>query len=93
MATLISVSLDVTKIDKSKIKDGKYLDVTISVDDNTNQWGKNVSVYHSQSKDERDSKADRAYFGSGKVVWTNGEVKVAEKTQEAPKKANDEIPF
>ena len=59
MSTLISLSIDVTKITKSKIKDGKYLDVTISVDDQTNQWGKNASIYESQTKEERDSKAPK----------------------------------
>jgi hypothetical protein len=97
MSALISVSLDVSKIDKSKIKDGKYLELTISVDDETNQWGKNTSVYHSQTKEERESKASRAYIGGGKVVWTNGSVKVAEKAQEmpktAPKQMDDDFPF
>jgi hypothetical protein len=94
MSALISVSIDLSKIDKSKAKDGKYLDVTISVDDETNQWGKNVSAYHSQTKEERDSKAPRAYIGGGKVVWTNGAVKVAEKAQEVPKKpTEDDFPF
>ena len=57
MSTLISLSIDVTKITKSKIKDGKYLDVTISVDDATNQWGKNASIYESQTKEERQEKS------------------------------------
>jgi len=68
MSSLISLSIDVTKITKSKIKDGKYLEVTISVDDQTNQWGKNASIYESQTKEERESKASKTYIGGGKVV-------------------------
>ena len=96
MSALISLSIDVTKITKSKIKDGKYLEVTISVDDQTNQWGKNASIYESQTKEERESKASKAYIGGGKVVWTNGTISVAEKASNEPKKANpqvDELPF
>lgn len=96
MSALISLSIDVTKITKSKLKDGKYLEVTISVDDQTNQWGKNASIYESQTKEERESKASKAYIGGGKVVWTNGTISVAEKASNEPKKANppvDELPF
>jgi hypothetical protein len=96
MSTLISLSIDVTKITKSKIKDGKYLDVTISVDDATNQWGKNASIYESQTKEEREAKASKAYIGGGKVVWTDGSIKVAEKSSNEPKKAStpsEELPF
>ena len=85
-----------SKITKSKIKDGKYLDVTISVDDATNQWGKNASIYESQTKEEREAKASKAYIGGGKVVWTDGSIKVAEKSPNEPKKASapsEELPF
>jgi len=96
MSTLISLSIDVSKITKSKIKDMKYLDVTISVDDATNQWGKNASIYESQTKEEREAKAPKAYIGGGKVVWTDGSIKVAEKASNEPKKAStpsEELPF
>lgn len=96
MSTLISLSIDVTKITKSKIKDGKYLDVTISVDDATNQWGKNASIYESQTKEEREAKASKAYIGGGKVVWTDGSIKVAEKSSNESKAApapSEELPF
>ena len=85
-----------SKITKSKIKDMKYLDVTISVDDATNQWGKNASIYESQTKEEREAKAPKAYIGGGKVVWTDGSIKVAEKSSNEPKKpsaASEELPF
>ena len=72
MGTLINVSLDVTKITKGKLKQGKkgqmYLDLTLSVDDKTNDYGQNVSAYEAQSQDERKSKEPRNYLGNGKVV-------------------------
>ena len=96
MSALISLSIDVTKITRSKITDGKYLEVTISVDDQTNQWGKNASIYESQTKEERESKTSKTYIGGGKVVWTTGTISVAEKASNEPKRANpptEELPF
>lgn len=83
MSVLANVSIDVTKIDKAKLYNGKYLNVTISINDQTDAYGNNVSVTESQTKEERDLKASKRYLGNGKVVYTNGEVKVAEK-QEKP---------
>ena len=56
MATLVSASLDVTKIKKQKLKDGKYLNITVSINDDTNKFGQNVGVYEPQSKEEREGK-------------------------------------
>ena len=56
MATLVSASLDVTKIKKQKLKDGKYLNITVSINDDTNKFGQNVGVYETQSKEEREGK-------------------------------------
>ena len=65
MGTLINVSLDVTKITKGRLKQGKkgqlYLDLTISVDDKTNEYGQNVKAWEGQSQDERKSKEPRNY--------------------------------
>lgn len=74
MAQLISLSIDVTKITKSKIKEGKWLNVTLSVNNEANEYGKNVSIYEEQTKEERDSKAKRSYLGSGKVVWSDNQL-------------------
>jgi hypothetical protein len=83
MSVLANVSIDVTKIDKAKLYNGKYLNVTISINDQTDSYGNNVSVTESQTKEERDLKTSKRYLGNGKVVYTNGDVKVAEK-QEKP---------
>lgn len=89
MGTLINVSLDVTKITKGRLKQGKkgqlYLDLTISVDDKTNEYGQNVKAWEGQSQDERKSKEPRNYLGNGKVVFTEGKVEVATKEEETKK--------
>ena len=79
MSILINASIDLTKVDKTKLVKGKYLNLTISINDNLDNYGNNVSLTIQQSKEERDLKASKTYLGNGKVVYTNGEVKVAEK--------------
>ena len=79
MSAIIQMSIDVTKIDKSKLKDGKYLNVSISVNDET-KFDNNVSMCYNQSKEERESGAKKTYFANGRVIWTNNIIKVAEKS-------------
>jgi hypothetical protein len=94
MSTLISGSIDLTKIDKEKLVNGKYLNIQISINDTTDQYGNNVGITIGQSKEEREAKVKKTYVGNAKVVWTNGSIKAAEKVQEnAPIQAKDDLPF
>lgn len=101
MGSLISIKIDVSKIDKTKLfkgKSGTYLDVTVSVNDDTNQFGQNVSAYIGQTKEEIEAKADKKYLGNGKVFWTNGEIKTAERPvdengENSNKVDDDDLPF
>lgn len=79
MSAIIQMSIDVSKIDKSKLKDGKYLNVNISVNDET-RYDNNVSMCYNQTKEEREAGAKKVYFANGRVVWTDGVIKVAEKS-------------
>jgi len=75
MAQLLAVSIDLTKIDKSQIVEGKnggkYVNVTLSVNDTEDQYGNNVSLWQSQSKEEREAKANRVFLGNGKKLWSD----------------------
>jgi hypothetical protein len=94
MSTLISGSIDLTKIDKEKLVNGKYLNIQISINDNSDQYGNNVGITIGQTKEEREAKAKKTYIGNAKVMWTDGSIKVAEKVQEnAPIEAKDDLPF
>ena len=94
MATLIGLSIDVTKIDKSKLGNGKYLNLTVSVEDETNQYGQNVSAYLQQTKEEREAKANRQYLGNGRVFWTDGNVtKAITPLSDNMKQEWDDLPF
>lgn len=84
MGSIINASIRVDKLPKEKFIKGKdsavYYNLTISVNDET-RYGNNVAITDSQTKEEREAKKPRNYLGNGKVVWTNGEITVAEKEQ------------
>ena len=75
MAKLISVSIDLTKIDRTRIKVGKngqkYYDILISVNDEKDKYDNDCSVQQGQTQNERESKAEKVYLGNGKTIWTN----------------------
>ncbi len=76
MASIIATSIDLNKIPKDKIivgKKGKYLPITITLNDDVDQFGNNGPVVVQQSKEERENKTEKVYLGNVKVVWTNGE--------------------
>ena len=75
MAGIIKASINLNNIDKSKIiegKKGKYLPITITVNDEPDQFGNQGPVCIEQSKEEREAKSPKTYLGNVKVVWTNG---------------------
>jgi len=105
MASIISANIDLTKIDKSKIyegKKGKYYPITIVVNDEVGQYGDSGYIQTEQTKEERDAKAAKSYLGNVKVVWTNGTFpdKIpyeangqAPQQTKQPAKVEDDLPF
>jgi hypothetical protein len=77
MAALTEISIDVKKIDKTKLNKGQYLNLTVATRDELSEYGQNASVFYAQSKEEREAKTKKAYIGNGKVVWTDGIIKTA----------------
>ena len=76
MASIIKTSINLNAIPKDKIingKKGKYLPITITVNDDLDQFGNQGPVCVDQTKEERDAKTAKTYLGNVKVVWTNGE--------------------
>ena len=102
MASIIKASIDLNKIPKEKIfigKKGKYLPITITLNDEVDQFGNQGPVVVEQTKEERDAKAAKTYLGNVKVVWTNGDnVDVAPRDNQsapapAPAAAEEDLPF
>lgn len=74
MATILNASLNISKITESKLidgKTGKFLNVTIVINDEVDQYKNNASIFESQSKEERESKTPKNYLGNGKIIWTS----------------------
>jgi len=101
MASIIKASLNLDAIPKDKIyvgKKGKYLPITITINDELDQFGNQGPVVVEQSKEERDAKAPKTYLGNVKVLWSNGaNVDPAPRTDmPAPAAApaqQDDLPF
>ncbi len=79
MSKLLSGSIDLSKIDKSKIvtrdKEGKlfengakYLNIQMWVNDEPDQYGNTASIIINQSKEEREAKAEKIYIGNMKTI-------------------------
>ena len=75
MASIIKTSINLNEIPKDKIyvgKKGKYLPITITLNDELDQFGNQGPVIVEQTKEERDAKAAKTYLGNVKIVWTDG---------------------
>lgn len=73
MAKLLNISIDVTKIDKSRLikgKKGTYANLTIEVKDEKDQYDNDVSAWQAQTEDERKAKKNRNYLGNGRIIWS-----------------------
>lgn len=79
MSAIISVGINKDKI---QFNEKGWANVTIFLDDNTNEYGQNASAIMEQTKEEREQKEARTYIGNGKVVWTDGNITAAERRDE-----------
>ena len=97
MAQLIGCSIDVTKIDKSKLVEGKngakYFNFNVNVEDEPNQFGKDVSITISQTKEQRDAKEKKVFIGSGKTLWRSTKTHQTVKQQTNEPSNSDDLPF
>jgi hypothetical protein len=101
MSSLLNVSINVADLPKEKFVKGKkgvYYNFTISVNDETNQFGQNVGLYDSQTKEERENGKSKHWIGNGRVVWNDGNITNAVSQNDQPKNevvepANDDLPF
>ena len=94
-STLIAIKIDVTKIDKSRLFQGKngaqYLDATVFVNEEQGQYGDNGMVTQSVSKEERESGVKGAILGNVKVLGEFGDNN-SKPSAQAPAPMDD-IPF
>ena len=101
MASILKTSINLNNIPKDKIivgAKGKYLPISLTLNDEVDQFGNNGPVIVEQTKEEREAKVAKTYLGNVKVVWTNGSNVSAAQRQEQEKKKTevkqeDDLPF
>ena len=101
MAIILKTSINLSDIPKDKIidgKKGKYLPLTITINDEKDKFGNDGPVTVAQSKEEREAKEAKTYLGNVQVVWTNGSVpqptpRDGQPMQQSATVANDDLPF
>lgn len=73
MSEIFSGSIDLNKIDKTKVVEGKngqkYYNVQVSINDTVDQYGNIGSIIENQSKEQRERKDKKVYLGNVKSVW------------------------
>ena len=104
MASIIKASINLSEIPADKIitgKKGKYLPITITVNDELDQFNNQGPIVVAQTKEEREAKQKKVYLGNVQVVWTNGDNVAAAPRQDQPIQAApvgqaapaDDLPF
>jgi len=100
MAIILNTSINLSEIPKDKIingKKGKYLPLTITVNNELDKFGNQGPVTVGQTKEERESKAPKTYLGNVKVAWTDGNTQKLEgqpqQQNTAPVAAENDLPF
>lgn len=102
----ISLSINVTEIEKARLiegKKGKYLNATVFVDlDNADQYGNHGMITQDVSKEERDAGTKGPILGNVKVFWKDSgrTAEVNQPHQQSQQQApqnfdnfDDDIPF
>ncbi len=85
MGTLATININLKKLDQSKIVTGKngdkYYNLNLSINENSDNYGNNISVMEPQTEEERKAGKPKTYYGNGKVFWTDGKIAVAKKNE------------
>jgi len=99
MKRIVGIKIDVTKIDKARLfkgQKGQYLNATIYLDDDKDQYDNNGMITQDVSKEERESGVRGEILGNAAIRWV-GEAtpsqNTQQNTQQAEPVAEDDIPF
>lgn len=101
---MVNISIDLTKIDKSRIVEGKngqkYYNITVDQRKEADKFGNTHTVYQTPTKEEREAKKDKVYIGSGKEFIFNNQQQAAPQQQPTEQREwkggpdiDDSLPF
>ena len=69
---ILKLKIDVTKIDKTRLfqgQKGTYLDATLFLEDEPDQYGNHGMITQDVSKEEREAGQKGPILGNGKIAW------------------------
>ena len=96
----VNLSIDVSKLDKSRLykgAKGTYANLTVFIDSNPDQFGKNGGVKEQATKDERDQKVKMPFVGNATIFWSDNpdfqQARVEQAQEPATDEFDDSIPF
>jgi hypothetical protein len=72
MSKLLSLKVNLDKVDKSKLfkgKKGTYLDLDVWINEEPDAYGNDASASMSLSKEDRESGVNKTYIGNGKKLF------------------------
>ena len=95
MKKTLSLKIDVSKIDKSKLYQGKkgtYLDAILFLNDENDQYGNNGMIVQSATKEEREQGKKGAILGNSKELGakSNSENNAQDESEQ---EEDDLLPF
>ena len=101
MAGIVKANINLDAIPKDKIykgKKGRYLPISITINDEPDQFGNQGPVCIDQTKEEREAKVAKVYLGNCKVVWTDGVFPEPNRdgqpqAKPQPTKVEEDLPF
>jgi hypothetical protein len=67
---IIGLSIDFDKISKEDLVKGKYLNLTLTINDTKDKFDNDGSIIIAQSKEQREAKAVKRYVGNAKVLFS-----------------------
>lgn len=99
--TTIRIKIDVKKINKDRLyvgKKGTYLEATVMLSDDEDQYGNSGIVLESVSKAERESGVEATILGNVTGVWSRGAgqsqpAKPAKEVKVVSDDDDDDLPF
>lgn len=79
MSAILGASIDLNKIPSDAIKEvklknggtGRYVNLSVFVNDELDQFNNQVGVALSQTKEEREAKSKKVYLGNGSVNYVS----------------------
>jgi hypothetical protein len=69
------------------------LNVSITINEDADQYGDHASIKVNQTKDERDRGEATVYLGNGKIVWQSDPQSNTPRVDNSASNAEDDLPF